>query len=283
MKRTAAAALLLLLTSACVTKGTYEALQTEHDATLDQLKARNATIRDREKELEAAQANTRDLERALEDEKQKLAALNEQLRSLEERQAKMLKDKTTLEASVSEMTDALAELQRRKEAADARVAEFRSLLSKFKGLIDAGKLKVQLTDGRMKVVLASDVLFNSGSAELSKEGLDAVTEVGKLLASIKGRQFQVEGHTDNVPINTKQYPSNWELAAARAVNVTRTMLDAGMPASRISAASYGDSLPAASNKTAKGRALNRRIDIIIVPDLSSLPGFEELQALEHGA
>src|SRR5690606_7760120 len=69
MKRTAAAALLLLLTSACVTKGTYEALQTEHDATLDQLKARNATIRDREKELEAAQANTRDLERALEDEK----------------------------------------------------------------------------------------------------------------------------------------------------------------------------------------------------------------------
>src|SRR5690606_34660178 len=108
-------------------------------------------------------------------------------------------------------------------------------------------------------------------------------EVGKLLASIRDRNFQVEGHTDNVPIRTRQYPSNWELASARAVNVTRTMLDAGLPASRVSAASYGSSLPAASHETAEGRAQNRRIDIIIVPDLSTLPGFEELQALEGGA
>src|SRR5690606_27464520 len=96
------AAVLLLLTSACVTKGTYEALQTEHDATLDQLKARNHTLETREKELEAARSQTRDLERALEDEKEKQAALTEQMRTLEDRQAKMLKDKTTLEASVSE-------------------------------------------------------------------------------------------------------------------------------------------------------------------------------------
>jgi chemotaxis protein MotB len=181
------------------------------------------------------------------------------------------------------MTNALAELQKRKEAAESRVGEYKSLLSKFKGLIDAGKLKVRIVEGRMMVVLASDVLFDSGSATLSKAGKDAITEVGQLLASIKGKSFQVEGHTDNVPIATKQYPSNWELAAARAVNVVRTMRDAGMPDARISAASYGDSKPSASNDTPEGRAQNRRIDIIIVPDLSTLPGFDELQRVERGS
>lgn len=282
MTRVLAAALLMLGT-ACVSRGTYDALLAEHEEHQNLLQERNAKVREQEQELEVREQRSVELERALDDEKAKVAGLNDQLRELELRQSKMLKDKSSLEASVNDMTAALAELQKRKEAAEARVSEFRSLLSKFKGLIDAGKLKVKLTDGRMVVVLASDVLFTSGSATLSREGQDAITEVGRLLASIKDRKFQVEGHTDNVPIRTAQYPSNWELASARAVNVVRTMLDAGMPTARISAASYGDSQPTASNKTQDGRAQNRRIDIIIVPDLSTLPGFEELQAVERGA
>ncbi len=274
---------LLTLSAGCVSRGTYDALLAEHEEHQSLLQERNAKVREQERELAVREQRSVELERALEDEKAKVAGLNDQLRELELRQAKMLKDKTSLEASVNDMTAALAELQKRKEAAEARVSEFRSLLSKFKGLIDAGKLKVKLTDGRMVVVMASDVLFTSGSATLSREGQEAIAEVGKLLASIKDRKFQVEGHTDDVPIRTAQYPSNWELASARAVNVVRTMLEAGMPAERISAASYGESQPTATNKTPDGRAQNRRIDIIIVPDLSTLPGFEELQAVERGA
>jgi len=274
---------LLTLSAGCVSRGTYDALLAEHEEHQSLLQERNAKVREQERELAVREQRSVELERALEDEKAKVAGLNDQLRELELRQAKMLKDKTSLEASVNDMTAALAELQKRKEAAEARVSEFRSLLSKFKGLIDAGKLKVKLTDGRMVVVMASDVLFTSGSATLSRDGQEAIAEVGKLLASIKGRKFQVEGHTDDVPIRTAQYPSNWELASARAVNVVRTMLEAGMPAERISAASYGESQPTATNKTPDGRAQNRRIDIIIVPDLSTLPGFEELQAVERGA
>lgn len=283
MMRTVTVALVALAATGCVSRGTYDALLAEHEEHQNLLQERNAKVREQEQALAASQQKSVDLERALDDEKAKVAGLNDQLRELELRQAKMVKDKSSLEASVNDMTAALAELQKRKEAAEARVSEFRSLLSKFKGLIDAGKLKVKLTDGRMVVVMASDVLFTSGSATLSREGTEAITEVGKLLASIKGRKFQVEGHTDNVPIRTAQYPSNWELASARAVNVVRTMLDAGMPVARISAASYGESQPAASNATPDGRAQNRRIDIIIVPDLSTLPGFEELQAVERGA
>jgi len=150
------------------------------------------------------------------------------------------------------------------------------LLRKFKKLIDAGKLKVKIVDGRMVVELATDVLFDSGSAKLSDAGKAAIVEVSQVLATIGERSFQVEGHTDNVPIATAQYPSNWELAAGRALTVMKTMIESGMPAARISAASYGDQRPVKSNDTAEGKAANRRIEIVLVPDLSGLPGFDEL-------
>lgn len=274
----------------CVTQGTFDALKTESDEKQHQLEARNATVREYEQK-------TAMLERSLTEEKRRSVELSEALaeeqrraQDLAERSAKLekdlatqLKDRTTLEASVSDMTNALTELQKRKEQAEARIAEFRSLLAKFKSLIDAGKLKVKIVDGRMVVVLATDVLFGSGSASLSRDGKAAIAEVATLLASIPKRSFQVEGHTDNVPIATAQYPSNWELAAARSITVLKTMVDAGMPADRISAASFGDSRAVTSNETPEGRAQNRRIEIIIVPDLSSLPGFDELQKVEGGA
>ncbi len=209
--------------------------------------------------------------------------LDERIAQMLAEKSTLLKDKSKLQSSVQEMTTALAELQKRKEEAESRIAEYRALLVKFKSLIDAGKLKVRIIDGRMVVVLASDVLFASGSATLSKDGKAAIAEVAQLLASIPNRKFQIEGHTDNVPISTAQYPSNWELAAARAITVLKTMIDAGMPTDRISAASFGESKPAAPNDTPEGRAQNRRIEIIIVPDLSTLPGFEELQRVERGA
>jgi chemotaxis protein MotB len=137
---------------------------------------------------------------------------------------------------------------------------------------------VKIVEGRMVVELATDILFPSGSATLSKDGKAAITEVAGLLQSVSRRKFQVEGHTDNVPLTGKGgYKSNWELASARALTVLRTMTEGGLPADRISAASYGDSMPAVPNDTPENKAANRRIEIVVVPDLSSLPGFDELQ------
>ena len=135
---------------------------------------------------------------------------------------------------------------------------------------------MKIVDGRMVVALATDVLFGSGSATLSAEGKSAVAEVAAVLASIPDRKYQVEGHTDDVPIKTAQYPSNWELASARALTVVKAMIDAGVPADRISGASFAESKPAVANATPEGRSANRRIEIVVVPDLSSLPGFDEL-------
>lgn len=204
------------------------------------------------------------------------AALQKDRAAVQAELAAMVKDKSALKGSVEDMQRALDELAKRKAESDSRVAEFRKLIDRFKALIDAGKLKVKIVDGRMVVALATDVLFASGSATLSADGKTAIEEVAKVLASIPGRKFQVEGHTDDVPIKTAQYASNWELASGRAITVVKTMVDAGLPGDRVSGASFGEQKPSASNKTAEGRNANRRIEIVVVPDLASLPGFDEL-------
>lgn len=245
--------LILLAASGCVTQSTYDALKAQHDGTL-------VSLSQKEKDLDATQ-------KALKKEEAKAAALGAKMAELEAALGDTQKDKSALET-------ALADLRKRKAESEARIAEFKALLDKFKSLIDSGKLKVSIREGRMVVELATDILFPSGSATLSKDGKVAIAEVGELLKTIPDRKFQIEGHTDNVPAKKQ---SNWELASARALTVLKTMTESGMPGERISAASFGDTRPAKANDTLESRAANRRIEIVLVPDLSSLPGFDELQ------
>lgn len=275
--------LILCSCVSCVTQGTYDLLKADRDHLEEELAAKN-------KALEAADKKNLSHEDQIKKLEGELQNVNEQKTDLEHRLGKALgeiasrtKDASKLKADVEQMTVALADLEKRRAQAEARVNEFKSLLARFKALIDAGKLKVRIVEGRMVVVLATDILFGSGSASLSKDGKAAIGEVAQVLSSIPNRSFQVEGHTDNVPISTDKFPSNWELAAFRATNVVKAMMDAGMPKERISAASYADTKPVGVNDMPEGRALNRRIEITIVPDLSTLPGFEELQKAEKGS
>jgi chemotaxis protein MotB len=268
--------MLLLLSLACVPKKDFEALSAEMVSARDELTAQRTSSQERINSLEAALAEEQAKVAALTAD---LEARQGELQRLNSEQAALLKDRTRLKASVEEMESALNELSLRKRAAEERVAQYRDLLGRFKSLIDAGKLSVSIVDGRMVVQLATDILFASGSAELSKDGAAALAEVAGILASIPDRRYQIEGHTDNVPIQTAQYPSNWELASARSIVVLKAMLAAGLTADRVSAASFADTHPVASNDTKEDRAKNRRIEIVVVPDLSQLPGFEELQAV----
>lgn len=248
--------LLVVASTGCVTQATYDALKMQDDRTA-------ATLGQREKELDETR-------RSLEREEAKAQALAARMTQLESVLGDTQKDKSALE-------NALVELRKRKAEAEGRITEFKALLDKFRKLIDSGKLKVSIREGRMMVELATDILFPSGSATLSKDGKVAIAEVAELLKSGPDRKFQVEGHTDNVPTKAATYKSNWELASARALNVLKTMTEAGMPPDRISAASFGETKPARTNDTPEDRAANRRIEIVVVPDLSSLPGFDELQ------
>ena len=268
--------LLLASVSCVVPRARVLEMEDRHvkEAAAMQIAAQAATSRAEASDLRATTALQREQETA-----KALNASEANVDALTRETAALLKDRTRLRASVSDMEQALRELARRKEASEARMASYRDLLQRFSVLIDAGRLSVKIVEGRMVVELATDVLFSSGSAKLSDQGGDALDDVAQVLASLGERTFQVEGHTDNVPIATERYPSNWELASDRALVVVRRLIAGGVSPAHISASSHAEHQPVSDNETAGGRAQNRRIEIVVVPDLSLLPGHEELNAL----
>lgn len=171
-----------------------------------------------------------------------------------------------------EATDAeLADLREKREADQKRLKAFQDLQDRFKALVDAGELEIAFRHGQMTLKLPSGVLFPSAGAELGDKGKKTLTKVVKVLEGFKDRHFLVAGHTDNVPIATEDFPNNWYLSTARAIAVVAYMTEQGFPADNLAAAGYADKDPVASNKNKKGRQKNRRIEIILVPDLSELP------------
>ena len=177
----------------------------------------------------------------------------------------------------AELAAQLAELQRQKAAADARVALFNDFLAKFKKMIDAGKVSIHVRHGRIVLTLHNDVLFDEGKIDLKPAGKQALSEVAHTLATVTQRSFQVSGHTDNLPIKTKEYASNWELSTERAVVVVKYLSLAGVSPSVLSAAGYAEYDPVAPNTDAAGKARNRRIEISLVPNIEELISLPEVK------
>jgi chemotaxis protein MotB len=179
--------------------------------------------------------------------------------------------------SVQDLNKMIEDLRNKERQAQTRLQTFRNMIEKFANMIASGKLRVRIVRGRMVVELSENILFDSGKADLKKDGELALTEVATVLTSIPDREFQIAGHTDNVPIKSAKFPSNWELSTARAVRVARYLAAGGVPSSRLSAAGYAESQPVASNDTPEGRAQNRRIEIVLMPNLEELPDLSKLE------
>lgn len=114
------------------------------------------------------------------------------------------------------------------------------------------------------VSLNNAMLFDSGSAKIKRKNKECLIQIGTIINQLEN-YIRIEGHTDNQPISTSIYPSNWELSSARASQVVRLLAkSAGVPPEKMAAVAYGEYKPVASNKTAQGRAKNRRIDLIIL-------------------
>jgi chemotaxis protein MotB len=187
-------------------------------------------------------------------------------------------DLSKMSSTAEEDKKLIADLKKRQEAAEKRAQQFRDMVAKFKSMIDAGKLQVEIRDGLMLVKLPDNILFDPGKTDLKPAGKDAIAQVTQILASIEGRKFQVAGHTDNIPIKSAKFKSNWELSGARAVEVTKLMIADGMDAKRLSAAGYADERPVGDNATDEGRRANRRIEIVVQPNIEDLPAMDELKS-----
>ncbi len=206
---------------------------------------------------------------------QKIDTLTKKLESLGQDVSRLETERGNLGGELETAKKRMEDLRKAQVQAEARASQFRKLVAQFKQLTDAGKLQVELRENRMIVRLGDQILFDPGKTELKKEGEDALRQVTDVLKEIPNRNFQVAGHTDNIPIKSKRFRSNWDLSTARAVEVVNFMIASGMEPKRLSAAGYADQSPVAANDTTENKAKNRRIEITLVPNLDDLPPIDE--------
>lgn len=239
--------------------GAYQEEKTEHAATraeLDQEQAKVATLAE---ELRKMGFNVEQLSQQLEAEGT---------------------EKQRLVASLEEMQQALAEYKARAAQLERIRKRFEQLRIKLKKLTDLG-LKVEIRHNRMVISLPGDVLFASGSDRLRPEGivvLDAVAEVIRKDPQLSKRYFQVAGHTDNKPLRGGQFKDNWGLSAMRGRSVLVYLISpvdakdggGGLSPARLHVAGYGETDPIADNGTDAGRQQNRRVEMVLMPDVEEM-------------
>jgi chemotaxis protein MotB len=198
------------------------------------------------------------------DMKSTLDTTSKSAKTLEQQNAELMKN---LSASKEE----LEQLRALRAETEKRIAAIEDIQKQFAKMIDTGALKVTARRGALSLSLPAEVLFPSGVAELSKDGELKVLEVGLTLKKFPDRRFLVVGHSDNQPLKSSTYKDNWELSSARALTVTRFLVQAGMNPKNILPAGAGEHDPLLEKAAGKDLARNRRIEILLLPAINELP------------
>jgi chemotaxis protein MotB len=176
-----------------------------------------------------------------------------------------------LQAGYSACKEQVAQVE--KEKADLLSREEKSkstyeqLMSQLQKEVSEGQVTISQYEDKLTVNVAEKIFFDSGSAELKPGGKEVLGKLGRIVKGLTDKVIRVEGHTDNVPISKSlraTYPTNWELSAARAINVVRFLQDsAGVPPEMLMAAGFGEYRPIAPNDTPANKQKNRRIEIVL--------------------
>jgi chemotaxis protein MotB len=130
-------------------------------------------------------------------------------------------------------------------------------------LVKNGQVTISQTNRGVELEINASVLFETGQADIQPAASGVLSEVAKVLVP-DDHSVEVVGHTDDIPIHTPQFPSNWELSAARAASVVRLFIEQGVVSKRLTAVGMADNMPTETNNTPEGRARNRRISVVIL-------------------
>jgi chemotaxis protein MotB len=287
MCKRAALALAPFALAACVSSGTHQQIKADLERKLADQKRECERLGSDLKECQAGRSELGEkfrlakesLERlqsslgqanvARKGEEAKVAALSQDLIRREEELRKKDEELRRKEGALRRQESELAASTERIRSLEAQLdrlrAIFDDLRAKLDALVKAGKLTLRMANGLLVVNLPERILFPSGSARLKREGREAIESVADILRRMKHR-WQVGGHTDDV--GGEKY--NWLLSSRRAFAVLDVMLKAGMPSEQVSMAGFGQFQPVAPNDGPENRALNRRTELLLVPNLEEI-------------
>ena len=221
-------------------------------AEFDKLKAEAAGLA---KENQSLTKDKSELEQVL---KAKSDTLSKNISDLRQKVADLQEENRKL-------SDETATLQKAKEEKVKEVSgTYEHLLENMKSEIAQGQVTISELKGKLTVNMEAAILFDSGKADVKPDGIAILLKMVPTLKEVKDKSIRIEGHTDNVPIKSAQFPSNWELSAARAINVAKFLQQQGLDPANLSAAAFSEFKPVADNATKEGRAKNRRIEITLV-------------------
>lgn len=264
MHRIGIVLLIGLVSAGCVTRGTYESLNAEHE------KARQESARLAEEverltiERDSLEQQFVEAQEAYEDERVARTSLASNLSKVQ-RQANALDE--NLDAERRAHMEAAARLAAREAEIAAMQSTYDELVSDLESEVSSGQIEIERLREGLRLNVSDEVLFASGSAELDTVGRQVLVKVAGQLDDLADF-IEVRGHTDDLPIGgalARRYPTNWELAAARAARVVRLLEEQGVPGDRLAVVSLGPNDPIVPNDSAEARAMNRRIEIRLVP------------------
>jgi chemotaxis protein MotB len=230
---------------------------------------------DREKELIE---ENRNLQKQFKEETDRLR--NELQKERELKIAELAKQKTDYEKKISELNnrlnnviDELSEIKKlsesQKKELDRMSAQAGELEKQLEDEIKKGEIRLKRQHEKLIINIDDKISFDSGQADLKKGVLNALDKIAKILSDYPENTIVIEGHTDNVPISTKKFRDNWQLSSERALAVLAYLLkNTKLDAARFAAAGYGEYKPIVSNDTSENKALNRRVDIVVIPRMS---------------
>lgn len=266
----------------------------EHKAVLGDIENLKKDISAMEEKLKTKEGE----KAALESELSKLKKENVNLKSmLEANKDELTKDLISVKAKLSEKEQKIKELENELKSKNAQITELKTeisglskersqaieekdkavaelkktytnLVDELKDEIKKGEIAVTQLRDKLSLSMVDKILFDSGSADVKKDGKKVLDRVAEILKKVTDKQIRIEGHTDNVKIGpriAKKFPTNWELSNARATNVVRYLQEKGVDPKLLSPAGYAEYKPIESNDTEEGKSKNRRIEIVLIP------------------
>jgi chemotaxis protein MotB len=253
-----------LLCAGCVTQANFDALQTRHDQTSSERDGLIAQVDRLTLERSSLEDQYVGAQESYEDERLHRARIARDLARSETEAARLDRD---LEAERRVRIRTAATLAERESQLVSVQSIYGELVGNLESELSAGQIEIERVRDGIQLNVSQDVLFASGSAKFDQIGRDVLVKVAGRLAGLTDF-IEVRGHTDDRKLHgalAKLFPSNWELAAARAASVVRLLEEHGVPGERLAAISLGEKAPSVPNDSDENRARNRRIEIRLIP------------------